>query len=63
MRYWGVVDRQLANDIYISEGFDDYFEKFSGREKCGIFPTVQVRKLMWALRMKPLKREYWEKDF
>lgn len=63
MRYWGVVDRELANDIYISEGFEDYFEKYSGRENHGIFPTVPVRKLMWALRMKPLKREYWENNF
>ena len=63
MRYWGVVDRELANDIYISEGFEEYFEKFSGCENRGIFPTVPVRKLMWALRMKPLPREFWENDF
>ena len=63
MTYWGVVDPELANDIYISEGFEEYFRKFSGREKDGIFPTVQVRKLMWALRMKPLRKEFWEEDF
>ena len=63
MTYWGVLDPDLANDIYISEGFEEYFEKFSEREKDGIFPTVQVRKLMWALRMKPLQKEFWEEDF
>lgn len=63
MRYWGVVDRELANDVYISEGFEEYFEKISGQENRGIFPTIPVRKLMWALRMKPLPREFWENDF
>lgn len=27
------------------------------------FPTVTVRQLMWALRMKPLKKERWETSF
>lgn len=29
----------------------------------GIYPTVDVRKLMWALKMKPLTKNDWEKGF
>ena len=60
MTYWGVLDPELANDIYISSGFQSIFEKFSGKENGGIFPTITVRKLMWELRMKPLRKEFWE---
>ena len=62
MTYWGVVDPALANDIYICENFQMVFEKYSGREKDRIFPTIAVRKLMWELRMKPLQKEFWEND-
>lgn len=61
--YWDRVDPLLADDIYLNEDFQLYFEKFSGKEINKIFPTVQVRKLMWALRMKPLPKEFWERDF
>ena len=33
------------------------------KNKDGLYPTVTVRKLMWALRMKPLKKERWETVF
>ena len=62
MTYWGALDPGLANDIYISERFQEVFEKYSGREKDEIFPTITVRKLMWQLRMKPLPKEFWECD-
>ena len=33
------------------------------KDSHGYFPTVTVRQLMWALRMKPLKKERWETSF
>jgi hypothetical protein len=63
MTYWGVLDPALANDIYISDGFEDYFEHHADRERNGLYPTVKVRKLMWALRIRPLRKEFWEEDF
>ena len=33
--------------------------RFSG----GLFPTVTVRQLMWALKMKPIAKECWETVF
>ncbi len=60
-RWWGAVDPWLAGDIFLCEGFSDYFDqKAAEPDENGLYPTVQVRKIMWALRMKPLKKEFWE---
>lgn len=32
-------------------------------EQSGLYPTVNVRQLMWALRMKPMRKERWETVF
>ena len=61
--WWGNIDPWLVDDIFHNPGFKDYFEKNAGPEVDGIYPTVTVRKLMWALRMKPLKKERWETVF
>lgn len=50
----------LANDIYEAEGFEEYFEEHAGPERDGLYPTVTVRSIMWALRMRPLRKEWWE---
>lgn len=61
--WWGPIDLRLSGDIYQQEGFQDYFSKNSSVGKSGIYPTVEVRKLMWALRMKPLPMSPWETKF
>lgn len=61
-RWWGEVDKELAEDIYRSEKFEKFFQKFAGpKDNDMIFPTISVRKIMWQLRMKPLEKEIWEK--
>jgi hypothetical protein len=59
--YWSEIDDCLANDIY--NGFLDYFNKRSGVCSNGLFPTVTVRQIMWALKIKPLDKERWETVF
>ena len=60
-RWWSAVDPWLASDIYFSPGFRDLFDKYAGMtDKNGLYPTIQVRKAMWELRLKPLKKEFWE---
>ena len=66
--HWGPVETHLANDIFLHPGFKDFFRKeadyainydqfmYKG------YPIWSVRKVMWALRMKPLKRESWEQE-
>lgn len=59
--FWGPVEPWLANDIYCAHGFDDAFNKLSGIKENGLYPIIEVRKLMYMLGMKPMKKEIWEK--
>ena len=62
--FWSAVDPWLANELYLNPKFMEYFLKRGG--ECGtdgLYPTVTLRQMMWALRMKPLKRERWETVF
>lgn len=61
--YWRELSKNLAADIYLHPGFENYFNKRSGPCKDGIYPTVTVRQIMWALRMKPLPKKRWETVF
>lgn len=58
--WWGAVDVWIANDIYICKNFREYFFSNASEED---YPIIQLRKLMWALRMKPLPKEDWELYF
>ncbi len=61
--YWSEIDPWLANDIYLHSGFREYFDRRAGTCTDGLYPTVTVRQIMWALKMKPLKKERWETVF
>lgn len=60
---WAAIEHDLAQDIYNHPGFKELLVKWSGPEVDGYFPVVPLRKIMWALRMKPLKKEIWETTF
>ena len=61
--WWGEIDPWLTDDIYLHSKFRDYFDKRAGERVDGIYPTVAIRQIMWALKMKPIKRERWETCF
>lgn len=62
--YWTEIDPELVDAIFMSDGFSLYFEKKAGTIKDdGCYPTVTVRQIMWALRLKPLHRDAWETCF
>ena len=61
--YWREIDPWLVDDIYYAECFQLYFDQNCGRATDGLYPTVTVRQIMWALKMKPLKRYIWETTF
>lgn len=61
--WWSEIDPWLTDDIYLSPGFKIYFDKHAGEAMDGLYPTVTVRKIMWALRMKPLSKEPWDTTF
>lgn len=61
--YWTEIDDWLTDKIYLNEKFREFFQIRSGVRKDGLYPTVTIRQIMWALKMKPLKRERWETCF
>ena len=62
--YWSEVEAPLVDDIYLKDGFIGYFKKYASKpDKNGLYPTVTVRQIMWALRFKPLQRRKWETVF
>lgn len=63
LTWWSDIDPWLADELYLHPGFLTYFEKRAGLCKDGLYPTVTIRQIMWALKMKPLKKERWETVF
>lgn len=61
--WWGEIDPWLTDSIFLHPGFKAYFDARSGEAKDGLYPTVSIRQIMWALKMKPLPRERWETCF
>ena len=63
LTYWDAIDPGLADEIYLHRKFKVYFDKHAAEPEHGLYPTVCVRQVMWALRMKPMTREQWETYF
>lgn len=61
--WWGEVDPWLTDSIYLHSKFKEFFDERSGECTDGLYPTVTIRQIMWALKMKPIKRERWETCF
>lgn len=61
--WWSEIDPWLTDDIYLHPKFKEFFEKRAGTCTDGLYPTVTIRQVMWALKMKPLPRERWETCF
>lgn len=60
---WGEIDPWLTDEIYLHPNFAEYFNKRAGDPVDGLYPTVTIRQIMWALKMKPLPKERWETCF
>lgn len=60
---WSEIDPWLTDSLYLHPKFKEYFEARSGTAIDGIYPTVTIRQMMWALKMKPLPKERWETCF
>jgi hypothetical protein len=61
--WWGELDPWLTDDLYLHPKFIKFFNDRSGMATDGIYPTVTIRQIMWALKMKPMPRERWETVF
>lgn len=61
--WWDDIDPWLTDLIYLNSKFKEFFEERSGESINGIYPTVTIRQVMWALKLKPIHRERWETCF
>ena len=61
--WWGEIDPWLTDALYLHPKFKEYFDKRSSNRVGDLYPTVTIRQIMWALKMKPMVRERWETCF
>ena len=61
--WWSEIDPWLTDVLYLHPKFKEFFDERSGSCTDGLYPTVTIRQIMWALKIKPLKRERWETCF
>lgn len=60
---WGEIDPWLTDMLYLHPGFKKFFDERSGESIGGLYPTVTIRQIMWALKIKPLPKKRWETTF
>lgn len=61
--YWTEIDPWLTDELYLHPNFKSFFDERAGECENGLYPTVTIRQIMWALKMKPIPRERWEACF
>ena len=61
--WWGEIDPWLTDDLYLHPKFEEFFNERSGEAKDGLYPTVTIRQIMWALQLKPKPKQRWETCF
>lgn len=60
---WGEIDPWLTDTLYLHPKFIDFFNERAGQATDGLYPTVSIRQIMWALKLKPIPKEQWETCF
>lgn len=61
--WWDEIDPWLTDIIYLNQGFKKLFDNRAGECVDGLYPTITIRQIMWALKMKPIPKERWETCF
>lgn len=61
--WWNEIDPWLNDDLYLHPNFKELLIERAREPIDGLYPTVNIRQIMWTLRMKPLLRERWETYF
>ena len=61
--WWTEIDPWITDDLYLHPKFKEYFDERAGLSTNGLYPTVTVRQIMWALKIKPIPRNRWETCF
>lgn len=61
--WWSEIDPWLTDVLYLHPKFKEFFNKRAGECTDGIYPTVTIRQIMWALKLKPMIKQRWETCF
>ena len=61
--YWTEIDPWLTDEIYLHPKFKKIFDSRAGEATDNLYPTMTIRQIMWALKMKPLPKKKWETCF
>ena len=61
--WWSEIDPWLNDNLYLHPKFLKYFNSNSDVCRDDLYPTVTIRQIMWALKMKPLPKKRWETVF
>ena len=61
--WWTEIDPWLTDLLYLHPKFKKFFDERAGENNGGLYPTVTIRQIMWALKLKPIRRERWETCF
>lgn len=57
--WWSEIDPWLTDSLYLHPKFKEFFDERSGECVDSLYPTVTVRQIMWALKLKPIPRQRW----
>ena len=60
---WGEIDAWLTDPLYLNPKFKEFFDARAREATDGLYPTVTVRQIMWALKIKPIPKKRWETCF
>lgn len=61
--WWTEIDPWLTDALYLHPKFKEFFDERANEPVNKLYPTVTIRQIMWALKMKPIPRERWETCF
>ena len=61
--FWTEVDAWLTDALYLHPKFKEFFDERAGACTDGLYPTVTIRQIMWAMKMKPIPKHRWETVF
>lgn len=62
--WWSEIDPWLTDTLYLHPKFKKFFDERAGLpDENGLYPTVTIRQIMWALKLKPIAKQRWETCF
>ena len=61
--WWSEIDLWLTDTLYLHPKFKEFFDNRAEETINVLYPTATICQIMWALKMKPIKKEQRETCF